>query len=563
MVPAHPYNIHPAIRKHLKIIGMEDAERLESFLFPTLSELPPPTLFKSMDKAVALVLEAVSKEHEILIWGDYDVDGITATALLVLFFRQVGVSVRHHIPNRLTDGYGLNSKVLQKLSESMRADKLLITVDCGISNKDEIREAQNNGFRVIVTDHHQVPANALQADATINPKQNDCSFPAKDIAGVAVAFYLATAIRSAMRENNSLYPGASSVNMKLFLAYVAIGTVADLMPLTGINRLLVKGGFEVISSSELENFILLFDQLNISHKHVLSENISFQVAPAINAAGRLGMSGLPIDLLLTQSSEEACKLAGDLVRLNKKRKAVSRDDFDLALKQVAQSEVEDKSCLVLKGDFHDGILGITASRLAELFQIPVLVCCENLQDSMMLKGSGRAPDGFNLYQALYGCANYLKKFGGHEAAAGFSLVKDSFMNFKRCFEQSVFSLNLGKEYDSDPLVKEYINLPLSDALDPALLDNLLQLEPLGAGNPKPVFVDKDVRFVSLNHFGFNGDHIKGVVRGRYTNIPFIGFNLGKKVKTQDRSRPCSMKYSHMLNYFNGKTSWQIKAEDIW
>ncbi|MBE0584829.1 MAG: DHH family phosphoesterase [Desulfofustis sp.] len=183
MVPESGYSIHPAIRQHLKRLGVENDSELRSYFFPTLSDLPPPGLFKSMDKAVSLLVKAIENDHEILIWGDYDVDGITATALLVLFFRELGISVKHYIPNRITDGYGLNSEVLRRLSETMRSNKLLVTVDCGIANKNEIRDAQAHGFQVIITDHHQVPPEELLAEATINPKQADCNFPVKELAG--------------------------------------------------------------------------------------------------------------------------------------------------------------------------------------------------------------------------------------------------------------------------------------------------------------------------------------------------------------------------------------------
>ena len=350
MSPETPYGVHPAIRQHLKTLGIVNNKELGSYLFPSLSDLPQPTLFKSMDRAVTLLIEAIENNSEILIWGDYDVDGITATALLVLFFKELGISVKHYIPNRITDGYGLNSRVLQRFSETMRSSKLLVTVDCGISNKDEIREAQANGFKVIVTDHHRVPTDELPADATINPKQADCFFPIKELAGVGLAFYLASALRSTLRNNKSLNTIVSNVNMKSFLAYVAIGTIADLMPLTGINRLLVRGGFEVIASTGPANIITLFDALNISHKDVSGETISYQVAPTINAAGRLGESGLPIDLLLTQSTAEAQRFAADIVKLNVKRKAASRIDLESALKMVSNAEVDAKKmyCYIRK-----------------------------------------------------------------------------------------------------------------------------------------------------------------------------------------------------------------------
>ncbi len=566
MPPQTDYTVHPVIRQHLKTLGIENDRELRSYFFPTLMDLPSPELFKSMDKAVALLLEAIENKHEILIWGDYDVDGITATALLVLFFRELGISVKHYIPNRITDGYGLNAKVLQRFSDTMQGNRLLITVDCGIANKNEVREAQAQGFRVIITDHHQVPADELLADATINPKQDDCNFPVKELAGVGIAFYLASALRRELRKNKYLHSIASTIKMKSFLVYVAIGTIADLVPLTGVNRLLTRGGFEVIASSQPANIITLFDALNISHQEVVGETISYQVAPAINAAGRLGESRLPIELLLTQSATEAQSLAADLVTLNEKRKGASRSDLERAMKKVSHTELDEKKCIVMtgnSGDFQDGILGITASRLSETYQVPALVCCPSNLDPMMLKGSGRAQKGFNLYRALDRCSTYLEKFGGHEVAAGFSLAAEHFALFKRCFEQSVLLQLLENKNNIITLEKNYQQLSISEALDPILIDNLLRLEPLGEDNPKPVFVDNHVRFVSISYFGFNKEHIRGILRGRLSNIPFIGFNLGHKALRLDISSSCKMKYSHFRDHYNGKSSWKLKAEDIW
>jgi len=557
------YTIHPVIRQHAERHGLAADGSLESFLFPKLSDLPNPNLFKSMDKAVSLIVDAVVQEHDILIWGDYDVDGITATALLVLFFEQLGVEVEHYIPNRLTDGYGLNVNVLKKYSNSMKSDKLLITVDCGISNKTEIEAARQFGFKVIVTDHHEVPEDSTPADATINPKQCGCKFPGKNLAGVGVAFYLASAVRRGLRVYNTAYPKSLDINMKSFLAFVAIGTVADMMPLTGVNRLLAKGGFEVITSSENNNITALFDELDISCQHLVSESISFQVAPAINAAGRLGEPNIPLDLLTTKSADRSKKLSTRLVKLNQRRKKISRGDLELALKGLSQAEVEDRKCVVIANDFHDGILGITASRLVDIYHVPVLVCCRNMQERGGLKGSGRAPDGFNLYHALDGCFRYLQKFGGHQAAAGFSLQEENFVKFKKCFEESVSQQSNILSHNTGEIKDNHLDLSISEAFDPVLIDNLLRLEPLGEGNPKPIFIDKETRFVSLKFFGTQNEHIRGMIRGRFKNIPFVGFNLGSKARLIDTWKVFCMKYSHMLDHYRGESRWKIRIENIW
>ncbi|NNK14169.1 MAG: single-stranded-DNA-specific exonuclease RecJ, partial [Desulfofustis sp.] len=241
-------SVHPAIKRHLANYGVSTEEETENYLFPKLKDLPSPFLLKSIDTAVELIISAISNKEDILIWGDYDVDGITGTSLLYTFFKQIGVTPKYHIPNRLTEGYGLNSTVLRDYATKLTENKLLITVDCGISNGEELVLAKTYGFKTIVTDHHQVPDSMPQADATINTKQQECQFPFNDLSGVGVAFYLAAALRNKIA-NTDLLKTTYILNMKSFLDYVAIGTIADIMPLKGVNRILVKGGFESIAAS--------------------------------------------------------------------------------------------------------------------------------------------------------------------------------------------------------------------------------------------------------------------------------------------------------------------------
>ena len=255
--------IHPIIREHLSLQGLLENGVLDKYLYPALAELPSPFLFKSMDKAVDLIIESIQGGSEIIIWGDYDVDGITSTALLVLFFRQLGVTVRYYIPDRLTEGYGLNGLKLSQLSEEKNQKKLLITVDCGISDHQEIALAQANGFQVIVTDHHNVPQNHVGAEAVINPKQNDCCFPYKHLAGVGIAFYLAAGVRAHLCKIKHISTINYKPNLKSFLGLVALGTVADVMPLNGVNRILVKGGLEAIASGDCSGLGVLLDEIGV------------------------------------------------------------------------------------------------------------------------------------------------------------------------------------------------------------------------------------------------------------------------------------------------------------
>jgi single-stranded-DNA-specific exonuclease len=558
--------IHPAIRRYLQQHGFTDDTAIYQHLFPTLADLPSPDLLQSMGPAVDLVITAIGRRHDILIWGDYDVDGVTATALLVQFFRELGVPVRSHIPNRLSEGYGLNEPALQSLATEMTAEKLLITVDCGIGNQREIAFARRLGFKVIVTDHHQVPDEVGEADAVINPKQPDCCFPCKDLAGVGVAFYLAAAIRARINGNNIVLKDSCRINMKSFLDLVCIGTIADVMPLTGVNRLLAKGGFEVLANSGRAGMAALLSELGILGSWLTGEHVSFHIAPVINAAGRLGESAVSLAMLAGQDETTLKELAGRLVALNEKRKQLGKKDLETASHLVDNASIERHKCIVINGSFHEGILGITAARLVERSGIPALVCSPSRGDQRLLKGSARAPVGFHLYNALRMCAPFLVSFGGHAAAAGFSLRLESYDQFKTAFEQVSSTLfaeqRRGDRCEAQKPI-EPIPLPLSEALDPVLLENLKQLEPFGEGNPRPIFIDDSARLVSLSLFGAQGEHFKAVARGAYQNLPVIGFRLGGAARGVDLSTPCSLVYSPMVDCYKGRISWKIRAENIW
>lgn len=553
--------LHPAIKRHLANQGLVGEEETANFLFPQLKDLPSPFLLKSIDTAVDLIISALTNKADILIWGDYDVDGITGTSLLYSFFSKIGVKAKCHIPNRLTEGYGLNSSVLRDFAAKLGDHKLLITVDCGISNSEELILAKKYGFKTIVTDHHQVPESTLHADATINPRQHDCEFPFTELAGVGVAFYLAAAVRNKI-SNSDLFTVSSLPNMKSFLDYVAIGTVADIMPLRGVNRILVKGGFESISSGEHRGIKNLIATLDLTSELLTSEAISFRVAPAINAAGRLGEAEKPLKLFLADTDQSAKKFAGELIQLNNRRRQITEQNHDIAL-DLSRKELQlCTKCIVLLGEFHEGVLGIIASKLVEEFKVPALVCCYHPADRTMIKGSGRAPEGFDLYRFIGDAERFLQNYGGHELAAGFSLPAANFIPFKEKLH-TLISLPEANIYSvTRDIEREIIELSLSESLDRTLLDNLMWLEPTGEANPKPIFIDRRARFVSYSAIGKNRAHLKGTIRGKYDNIAVIGFNLADKAKTMNLREPCTVVYTHSIDYYNGRTSWKIHLQDI-
>jgi len=559
----HPL-IHPIIREHLRLQGLQENDVLDKFLYPTLAELPSPFLFKSMDKATDLIIEAIMGGYEIIIWGDYDVDGITSTALLVLFFRQLGIEINYYIPDRLTEGYGLSGLKLAQLAEKKVQKRLLITVDCGISDHQEIAVAQDHGFQVIVTDHHNVPLTNVGAEAVINPKQHGCCFPYKHLSGVGVAFYLAAGVRAHLCKIKYSFTNNCKPNLKLFLGLVALGTIADVMPLDGVNRILVKGGLEAITSGDCFGLGALLDEIGVDKSHLTSETISFQVAPVLNAAGRMGAPLVALEVLIRDRGDiRSNSLVKKLVSLNKKRKKIGKNDLENALNIMSNYPLNSSESIVINGNFHDGVIGITASRLSEIYGVPVIVCCQDSKDKRILKGSGRGPDRVNLYAALRSCEQYLEKYGGHEVAAGITVKREAFKAFAEEFERQV-SLQLSDmKHENMSRNDNFLNLSLSEALNSALLTNLWQLEPAGAGNPRPIFIDSEACLTKINYFGARQEHLRGVIRGTYNNVPVVGFSIGERAHRIAPGETCTIIYSHMFDNYGGRSQWKIRIEDIW
>jgi len=553
-------SIHPTITDHLSRLGFTSVAERIHFLNPKLSDLPSPFLMKDMDRATQLILEAIREGADITIWGDYDVDGITGTALLYHFFKQYNLNATCHIPDRLTEGYGLNVETIKKIASRTAGCKVLITVDCGISNQEEILVAQNLGFTVIITDHHTPPQPALKADAVLNPKQGGCTFPFKELSGVGVAFYLAAAMRSTARNNKHIVSATCEPNMKSFMDFVALGTVADLVTLTGVNRILAKAGLERLGHSNFDGIKFLLEELSVAKNGLSAETISFMIAPVINAAGRMGEPRTALNTLIG-NGEKAIASAKRLVSLNKRRRKVGNEDFEKA-DRLCQSNFRDgANAIVLRGEFHDGVVGITASRLVEKYRVPAFVCCADIKEGI-LKGSARAPENFNLYKVIEACSRFLLKFGGHKVAAGFSLEEKYFNEFERAINNSAALEKLNMTHDISMLEKNILKLDISEALNPALMNNITQLEPLGEGNPKPLFSD-EVTFVSLKHFGKNQEHVRGMIRGKYKNIPCIGFNVGNKIKRTMEKRSYRVNYTHMMDTYNNNAQWKIRIENIY
>lgn len=550
-------------RRLLQAKGLVGEQEISEFLYPKLKDLPKPALMKGLTAAAMLVAEYVESGHQIVVWGDYDVDGTTSTGLLVNFFKELGVEVKYHIPNRLTEGYGLGSDWFSGAIKDFTSKRfLLITVDCGISNSQEIEVVKKMGGDVIVTDHHSIPLSGIPDCHVLNPSQADCGFNGDKLAGVGVAFYLAAGIRSELLQSKRYGRKATAIHLKNYLAFVALGTVADLVEITKTNRILVKAGLESLLETPFAGISALLTSCGLFGDQITSEDIGFLLGPKINAAGRLGQSDVAIELFISENSELAKKGAEKLERLNLKRKSICEDDFEQASYKSSKTVAEEDFCCICSGEYHLGVAGIVASRLVEKFKVPAIVFAESTDKFGLqtLKGSVRSVEGISVIDALNSCSEYIVKFGGHDMAAGLTVLPENFKTFSERW-----SKNLKAQRDASENRQKFIS-PIETSVDDVMnrdtLEFLNKFEPFGPGNIAPVFKDKHSRVIQAKTVGKSNAHLNVVVRGEYSNYKGIGFNLGNKISYVQESPERTIYFMPTKNRYRGTVSWQLRIIDV-
>ncbi|MEJ2032437.1 MAG: single-stranded-DNA-specific exonuclease RecJ [Deltaproteobacteria bacterium] len=419
--------------------GIQDAEKAHAFLNPTFGQLPSPFLMKDMSKAVAILVEAIQRGRRVVVYGDYDVDGATGAAVLVLFLRRLGLTVHARQPHRLVHGYGLHRELIPEL-EILAPAGVLVTVDCGISNHGPVAAAKEKGLAVIVTDHHQPQATLPPADAVLNPLQPGCAFPFKQLAGVGVAFYLAMGLRSRLNEQEHWQGREEEMpNLRELLDLVAMGTVADMVPLLGPNRIFVRAGLDVLQGAERPGLGCLLETAGISgRRRLTAEDIGFRLGPRINAAGRTGNPDRALELLLTDDMVVARRLAGELESANRNRQALEEKIANQAMTAAMKFLQAGCRTLVLQGkEWHSGVLGIVASRLLNRFYRTTILLTEK---EGLLTGSGRSIPEFHLHHALEDCGDLLERYGGHANAAGLALRPENVPVFRERLETKAAQL---------------------------------------------------------------------------------------------------------------------------
>jgi single-stranded-DNA-specific exonuclease len=555
-------DIPEALVKILERRGLTGKKEVEGFFYPHLGDLPSPFLMKGMREAVDCIAAALASNRNIVLWGDYDVDGTTGIALLISFFRSIGKDVHWHVPDRVSEGYGLNIEHLRKIGEKINDfSYLLITIDCGISNCSEIVALQQWGATAIVTDHHQIAADGLPPCIIINPNQPDCGFFGEHLAGVGLAFYLAAGLRSTLRERG-WFQQQTEPNLKDLLSFAALGSIADMVPLRKTNRVLVRAGLEVLEKTELPGLRSLLATSGIADGKIFADDVGFQLGPKINAAGRMAHADLAVQLLICRGESEATKMARKLERLNNLRKKTCDDDLEKALTLIDQFEVQSRRCCIVHGAFHHGILGILASRLMELLKTPVIVLSaidNGRGNSKILKGSCRSTEHIDITYVLHACQDFLESYGGHRAAAGMSLQEGNLQEFKNKFSSVVKSLPVKKSLPG--LIPE-AEISIQEIFNPGYLNILLLCEPFGQGNDRPVFVDKKATIVEVRQVGSKKEHLQISFRANGRPCKGIGFHLGDKIKVAREGRECEVVYSLAPNRFNGNLQWQVLVLDL-
>jgi single-stranded-DNA-specific exonuclease len=509
---AEQLRISPLLARILVLRGLTAADSAQRYLSSSLrADLPSPFLMLGMDPAVDRIIHAIQKKELICIWGDYDVDGTTGAAVLVAFLREVGAEPIYYIPHRIDEGYGLNVNGIARLKQ--RGVDLIVTVDCGISNPREVEAARELGLDIVIVDHHQPPEELPPALAVINPHRKDCCFPDKGLCAAGLAFYLVIGLRAKLRAAG-WFARSEDPDIRRYLDIVTLGTIADMVPLKGVNRTLLRRGLTELGDSTRPGILALKQVADIPPGPVSAGQVGFQLGPRINAAGRVDYGLKVVELLTTASNEIALRIAQELDEHNRERRAIEAEVLKQALAHAeARMSGEMRYSLVLGGDgWHPGVLGIVASRIVEKFYRPtVIVGLEG--DSG--KGSARSIRGFHMVEGFRRCADHLEKFGGHEYAGGLSIKTEKLQNFTDAFE--IVARECLRPADLSPPLEIDASLAFSEIGFP-LMRELANLKPFGVGNAEPLFMTQGVEvcerkpFSSGARFRFrHGQRIIGAV----------------------------------------------------
>ena len=538
------YGINKLLATILVNRNIKKTEDIKLFLQPTRADFHNPFLITDMNIAVDRIIKAINNKENVTIYGDYDVDGITSITVLKSFLSDLGLECSTYIPDRLEEGYGLNRKAIDEISN--QGCELMITVDCGISGIEEIEYAKKLGIETIVTDHHEPGKKLPEAIAVIDNKRNDSKYPFRELAGVGVVFKLIQAIGIKLELKEEAY-------LK-YLDIVCIGTISDIVPLIDENRVIAKLGLMLVQQTRN---IGLRSIINSSgYKKVDSNAISFGVAPRINACGRMGMAEEALKLFLSKNLNEVNELTKRLNEHNSLRQAIEKQIVEEALEQIEKNDLDKHKVIVLGGqNWHHGVIGIVSSKITEMYFKPSILL--SFEEDGIGKGSGRSIPGFDLHDALTRCGQTIEKFGGHSMAIGITLRKDKFEEFKNKFEQIAIDEHIDEIV---PIVNIDARINLSD-VNKEMVESLKQLEPFGEANKMPIFIFKNLKIDSIRALT-EGKHLKMTLKDNNNIINAIGFNIGHLANEYRIGDKIDVVGVLEINSFNGVDNLQINIKDI-
>lgn len=532
------------------IANPDEAHR---YLSPSLHDLHNPFLMQDMKKAVQRIIQAIHRKEKIVIYGDYDADGITSVVVLLLFLRQIHKNVIYYIPNRITEGYGLNSAAIERMrSEGI---SLIVTVDCGISDHEQISYAQKLGMDTIILDHHQLSNILPEAVAIVNPNRSDCPFPFKHLAAVGIVFNFLIALRGTLRQEG-FWKDGSYPNLREYLDLVALGTIGDIAPLLDENRIFVKTGLELMTEGRRTGIRALKLVSGIEHQVIDSSKASFCLIPRINAAGRVASAKEAVELLLEESPARADESAYKLDGFNQKRQAMEKSIFSEILEQVGTQFDTDKKIgpLVFASyNWHPGVIGIVASRMVDRFGRPAILI--SLKDGVG-KGSGRSMADFNIYQGLKRCESLLLSYGGHHFAAGISIKEEDIDKFSSLFQQIVHENRPETDFAAFTAIDAQCSL---EEINHDLLSQFDRLAPFGSRNPEPILCVRNVSVDSPSIVGNN--HLKMRVRSNGVSRNSIWFGNGQFLPNLS-SALLDIVFTPQINFWNGSSDIQLKMKDV-
>lgn len=523
--------------------NITEEKQILKFLKPTRQDFYDPFLMPDMEIAVNRIIEAINKKQKMIVYGDYDADGITSITVLKSFLNSIGTDIDTYIPNRLEEGYGLNKPAVKKIADENY--DLMITVDCGISGIEEVDYANSLGLETLITDHHEVGEVLPNAIAVVDAKRKDNRYPCRDLAGVGVVFKLIQGL--------SIKLGLKEEAYLKYLDIVCVGTISDIVPLTDENRVIAKLGLMLVNQTK--NLGLKSLLISSGYKKIDSSAISFGVAPRINACGRMGHAEEALKLFLSNNINEVTELTKKLNEFNLKRQEIEKNIYEEAQVKIKQNHLDENDTIVVAGEnWHHGVIGIVASKITELYFKPsILLCLEN----DLAKGSGRSIPGFDLYDALAKCQDAIYKFGGHSMAIGITIYKNNLEEFSNKIEKIARSKHI-EEFV--PIINIEGKINLTD-INKQMVETLKDLEPFGEGNKTPIFVFKNLKIDSIRALS-EGKHLKLTLKDINTIVSAIGFNMGNLAEEYKIGDKIDVAGVLEINSFNGEDNIQINIKDI-